>query len=273
MKKAEIFESLGITTTTEPPPFGAVAVDADQLAYSCGYANENETLNTCLFTVNQSLKKVQHFCNADVMRIFIRGKGNFRESMKVTHKYKGNRKTEKPKWYTEIYRYLVEVQGAIPAHGYEADDAVAMYLCKHGDKVILSSPDKDLITVPGWHYDPGSEQAFYVNAEQAMRFFWVQMLAGDQIDNIKGLPHCTSEFAEKYNLGASKLRMGEKRAFKLVNSLDVQELPGVVEEAYRLWGEEEDMTDDSIRAYFNENLDLLWMCRKLGERGSDVYGI
>ncbi len=272
MKTAEIYEALGITTTQEPPPFGAVVVDADQLAYSCGWAANEEPLNYCLSTVKQALKKIRDHSNADRMRVFVRGQGNFREEMKTTVPYKGTRRPEKPRWFREIYEYLLDHHEAIPAHGYEADDAAAMFLHKHGDNVILSSPDKDLITVPGWHYNPQIEESFYVNYEQAMRFFWVQVLAGDRTDNIQGLPYLPAEYAEKYELGSSDLKIAEGRAFKIVNSMPLIDLEEEVKELYFAWGEAEEMPAQDVQAYFNEQLDLLWMCRKPNEYGSDIFG-
>lgn len=272
MKLEEIFSELGITTTQEPPPFGAVVVDADQLAYSCGWAANEEPLNYCLNTVKNALKKIKDNSNAGRMRVFIRGQGNFREEMQTTVPYKGTRRPDKPKWFKEIYDYLRDHHEAIPAHGYEADDAVAMFLHKHGDNVILSSPDKDLITVPGWHYHPKLEQAFYVNYEQAMRFFWVQVIAGDRVDNIQGLPYVPAAYAEKYELGTKDLKIAEGRAFVIVNSMPLVDLEDAVKELYFAWGEAEGMTDEDVKAYFNEQLDLLWMCREVNEYGSDIFG-
>ena len=51
---------------------------------------------------------------------------------------------------------------------------------------ILVSIDKDLDTVPGWHYNYDKKITYFVTPEEASYNFYYQLLVGDSSDNIKG---------------------------------------------------------------------------------------
>lgn len=109
--------------------------------------------------------------------------------------YKAGR-GEKPHYYQFVRDLIIDMYGAQEAHGYEADDAIAM---RQTSETIISSFDKDLAMVPGLHYNQMYNELFYVpndlgttlklgKKEQAIGLlaFYQQLLTGDAIDNIPG---------------------------------------------------------------------------------------
>lgn len=136
---------------------------------------------------------------------------NFRFA--ISSDYKGNRKDfEKPFHYQTIRDHLIENWGAeISREGWEADDEVAAAGWDYWNngsalvnRTVMCSIDKDLNTVPGHHYrwpTHNKEGSFYfLTEEEAMHYYWCQVLTGDKADNIPGLH-----------------RIGEKRADSLLS--------------------------------------------------------
>ena len=104
--------------------------------------------------------------------------------------YKANRKdSKKPQAYDYLRERLVSVMKAKILNGVEADDAVAHMGRKYPGKVVIVSPDKDLLTIPGLHLNPmdTAKGVFFVSELEACRYLYGQMLSGDGIDNIRGL--------------------------------------------------------------------------------------
>lgn len=160
-----------------------------------------EPLDYCLNTVNKLLCSIlQRFLTSEY-QIYLTGEDNFRE--KIYPEYKANRKdAPKPTHLLAIREYLVEHWGAIVVDGQEADDALATeqsaaYQAHHklssSSETVICSQDKDLLMIPGWHYNWGSEargiapKLQWVTEEQGIRSFYKQLLTGDSVDNIPGI--------------------------------------------------------------------------------------
>lgn len=106
----------------------------------------NENLNY-KFLLDAQLKSIQENLWADETLIFIAGKGNFRESLPLPKRYKGQRDNlMKPLLRDECKSYLMRKHKAELVHGEEVDDRVIWvgyeYLEKGYDVVIVTS-DKD----------------------------------------------------------------------------------------------------------------------------------
>lgn len=104
--------------------------------------------------------------------------------------YKANRKdSKKPEAYDYLRERMVSVLKAKVVTGVEADDAVAHLGRKYPGKVVIVSPDKDLLTIPGLHLNPmdTAKGVFFVSELEACRNLYGQMLSGDGVDNIRGL--------------------------------------------------------------------------------------
>ena len=120
--------------------------------------------------------------------LFLTGKVNYRNDIAVTAPYKGNRKDVKKPIHLPLLReYLQTAWAASVSDGQEADDDIAIRATELGDDCIIVSIDKDFMQVPGWHYNFVKKEKKYVTPEEGLRFFYKQILTGDNADNIKGI--------------------------------------------------------------------------------------
>ena len=117
----------------------------------------------------------------------ISGPTNFRNDIATILPYKGNRdKSHKPEFYKEIKEYLIGKWGAILSEYEEPDDVLGR--AQEGDTTCIISTDKDMLMIPGWHYNWVKRSFRYQSQLDADLFFWYQMITGDKaVDNIPGL--------------------------------------------------------------------------------------
>ncbi len=125
----------------------------------------------------------------------------FRHNIAKTALYKGNRKAEdKPKYLDQAKQYVVDKYNAIRAVNCEADDLLGIAQCEPGSNSIIASIDKDLLMIPGWHYNIMSKEILYAtefgelnlletNGKKKLKgtgyCWWIaQLLMGDAVDNI-----------------------------------------------------------------------------------------
>jgi hypothetical protein len=190
--------------------------------------------------------------------LYIKGTGNFRESISVSRVYKGQRKQPKPVHYDALREYAKSIHHAVEVDGMEVDDLVSVELWANRAKdsgVILVAIDKDLWNTPGWHYNyhPKRLTTEYVTTKEADRNFLKQVLTGDAVDNIPGIPG-----------------IGERKAEAILVDLDTKEAMRAVWEAYRTYGCTQGWDDEGTRTYLLEQGRLLWMTRRLHPDGSPV---
>tara|TARA_R110000868_G_scaffold79778_5_gene226871 strand:+ start:1837 stop:2685 length:849 start_codon:yes stop_codon:yes gene_type:complete len=112
--------------------------------------------------------------------------------------YKANRKKlDKPRFLKELTAYAIETLGFCRVDGYEADDLVNMCKEQLGDNTLIVHTDKDLDQIPGNHYNYKKPEFYDVSEDTAQLNLWTQVITGDSIDNIKGIPGKGSAFAAK----------------------------------------------------------------------------
>ena len=132
-------------------------------------------------------------------RYFLSGTSNFRKDVAFTKGYKANRKDmAKPIHYEEIRQYLQEHWNGEMVEGREADDAIgeAQEVAEVNTTCIVGQ-DKDFKTIPGWHYNPVKDKVFYLTPYQSTMFFLYQLIAGDRVDNIPGVPQYGDKKAKR----------------------------------------------------------------------------
>lgn len=118
---------------------------------------------------------------------FISGSTNFRHKVAVTAPYKGNRKdTAKPKYYDFLRDTILRRWNGELVDGIEADDRMAIEGSAHPDCVLVGI-DKDLLQIPGTHYNYDKGLSVVVSEEDGWRNFFTQVLVGDVSDNIPGV--------------------------------------------------------------------------------------
>lgn len=255
-----------------------VFVDADQMLYACGFASEGEEIANGMYLIKKKLQQIQNACDGAILHIGVQGMHNFRDDLDFN--YKANRTSRKPHNYGALRDYLIDFHGAEVINGMETDDWVSVKVYSDNEGCI-ASPDKDLNNTPGWHYNYQKDKRYMVTNRQADRHLWYQMLMGDRVDNIKGLPYCGERTREKYGLTAqAKKGCGAASAKAIIehvpydlhasdlnNHRDV--LDNVVQ-AYADWGEEEGMHEDEVHAYMEIQYKLLYMIRYLDDDGSPL---
>lgn len=205
---------------------------------------------------------------------------NFRVEVAKEKDYKGGRKATKPfHFYNLLHYILASYDVHVNENGLEADDA--MCLMQHARReqldTIICSRDKDLRQCQGWHYswEVGKQPAIgpilvdelgwleHKNAGEfdskgkakppkifgvGNKFFYYQLLVGDNVDNIGGIKNCGPAFAYKLLKDATSIR----QCYELVAEKYVQ-----------TW-------EDEWKTKFREQADLLWMIRELDEKGEKV---
>lgn len=246
-----------------------LTIDADQWLYACGFAAQGEPVSHAIRLLQNKLKQTYKDCGTADRIIYIAGRNNFRDD--ISFDYKANRVSDKPDHYPYLREYLEEHEGAVVVNNWEADDQVSMdlwtdYVYHSGNpdrcSVILVSPDKDLNNTPGWHYNPTKREKYWVSESQADRHFHFQLLAGDPVDNIKGLQRCSPLTMHKHGLSKASLKGCGKASAKKIMASPETYLEDVYE-AYILTGLELGYNKEEVLSYLTDQGQLLWMLREL----------
>lgn len=218
-----------------------------------------DPINNCLHSVKIMLDNLCAI-SSGTHHIFIGGNGNFR--LDIDPQYKANRiDNQKPVYYHDIRAYMQKYWGAEVVDGMEADDICAMLQTE--DTVIVSG-DKDLLQVEGWHYNTNKPElgVFQLSKRDAARNFYVQLLAGDSTDNIKGLGAVPEKYITEYELHHSARKgCGLISAVRLLENItEPSEMHQLVLEIYteKHGGDNEEAWRDFIKQG-----QLLYLCRDL----------
>lgn len=155
---------------------------------------EVEPVAFALHSVKSVIEEMLAATGAHDYKIYLSGKGNWRKKFATIKPYKGNRVQPKPIHYEAIRDYLIRVWQGEYVDNEEADDKIAEMST---DDTCVSSIDKDLDQIPGWHYNWVSGEMYNVNKDEANRYFWTQVLSGDPTDNILGIPGVGSTTANR----------------------------------------------------------------------------
>lgn len=259
-------------------------IDADILRYEVGFAAEygwqstdeegEKELPPFDYVASMLDQRIANIC-AEVYAteepiLFITGKGNFRDEIATVKGYKANRKNSKKPWhFNNITAYLKGNYELIEAVGMEADDLICIEQTERYAQrdTVICTRDKDLRQCPGLHYgwELGNQPSFgpemvdyigYIKINDSrkkisgvgLKFFYSQMITGDQTDNIPGLP-----------------RGGASLAYELLNDCeDEEQMHKAVSEAY------EKKYGDDWQERMLEQGRLLWMVRELDKQGKPI---
>jgi 5'-3' exonuclease len=123
----------------------------------------------------------------------------FRCSVSFDKKYKGNRSyvenyENELQDKIEVVKYIRARYPSVKYNDLEADDLLCML---QDESTFIYSNDKDLLQIPGIHWDIKKGVFLEVSNEDAMMFLMKQMLTGDTVDNISGLKGCGEVGATK----------------------------------------------------------------------------
>lgn len=209
-----------------------ILIDGDIVAYRCAFKCNDEPAKTACYTTGSFLSDLISDLYVKIegepdYRVYLTGKGNFRNDVAVTAPYKGNRKDkEKPVHLQAIREYLIEKWNAVVSENEEADDLIAIDATP--DSIIVSL-DKDFQQVPCRHYNFNKRTLSSVNEKEGMLFFYRQIIMGDKADNIVGVYGIGDKKSQKILEGLSEIEMFNK----CVELLESEER--VIENARLLW--------------------------------------
>lgn len=133
--------------------------------------------------------------------------GSFRKDL--CPEYKARRgEVRRPMLYTYLRELLKQEYGAIIYPRMEGDDVCGILATDpwgHDGAAVIASIDKDLLTVPGLHYNwtHDEPEVFHVTNTEAAWNFYTQVLTGDHTDGYRGIPGVGPKRAEKLLKGAS----------------------------------------------------------------------
>jgi hypothetical protein len=167
-------------------------IDADPLCYRIAFACKDETpLHTCRTMdkfVSGVILNVDHDNRwYDKWQLFLSDstENNFRTKIAITAPYKGTR-GNKPLHLPMLRNHLMKNWNAMLCEGQEADDQIAIEATAD-ENTIMVTVDKDFDQIPGWHYNNIQKRHYHVNEAEGLRFFYQQVLTGDDVDNIIGI--------------------------------------------------------------------------------------
>ena len=216
---------------------------------------EIEPVENAYHNINSFLGEHLNELKAEKYIIYLSGLGNFRYYLATIQPYKGNRSNNsKPPHYHEMIDYIMDEHNGVIVDGIEADDAIGIHAYRHFKeseglsyklKTIVCSQDKDLKMIPGWNYNTNSRKLTWISEKDAEVNFLVQVLSGDDSDNIPGIKGIGE-------ITARKILQGYKNR---------DDLYALVYHEY-----EEYYNGDCIKAedHLHEVCKLLWILRKPG---------
>ena len=180
-------------------------IDGDIINYRVGFTTNEDQEWIARARTNEMVEGILADTGAKEFALWLsdQRENNFRTHLWAG--YKANRKNvPRPVHYDYIKELLINEWGARIAHGMEADDALGIgqdqgcWELAHdfnlGDlpsvldytDTVICSIDKDLLQVPGRHFNFVKKEWRDVTPQQGQRDFYRSILVGDATDNIKG---------------------------------------------------------------------------------------
>lgn len=174
-------------------------IDGDILAYACSSSVEKAIdWGGDMWTLHADLEEARQKADVNIVDLVdtlgakeyvlcFSHKENFRRD--VYHAYKSNRSVRKPVCYPELVAYLKENWPSECWPNLEGDDVMGILATSCKDCVIVSC-DKDMLTIPGRHYNQTHPDVGIVEIDRRMADLQVlvQTLTGDRTDGYPGCP-------------------------------------------------------------------------------------
>lgn len=214
-------------------------IDSDLVAFRCAATCEgDDTDGIVLSRCNDLVERILDRVDATDYTLYLTGANNFRKE--INPQYKANRKDKpRPKWLETCREFLVKEWNAKVTDGIEADDALGI---AQREDTFICSLDKDLLQVPGMHYNWVKDEEYYISERDGLKNFWTQTIVGDVADNVFGI----------YGLGPVKA----KKILDQVEGTTLEELDESYYEAVKA------IYDDVERLHMNAK--CLWIQRVEG---------
>jgi len=187
-------------------------IDLDAMLHIVSYVQVSSGNRDCSITTKTHVKSFINTieknsgCTTSIKFFQNLGHKNFRNE--ILPEYKGHRTTAEAValWKPTILEAFKEV-GGVALNYIESDDAISVVAnVLKPDEIVIISSDKDMIQVPGTHYNPFKSNIAWEERWQkitravAERFFWEQVLTGDPTDmpsSMCGIEKCGPKTAKK----------------------------------------------------------------------------
>lgn len=204
------------------------------MAFRCAAASENDPEEVAVLRCNDLMYKILQAVDAQTYTAWLSGGENVRK--RIDPGYKSNRAGKiDPRYRETLKAHLITEWAAKLTDGIEADDAIATEQCSLPSLTsTICSIDKDLLQIPGNHYNFVKDQYETVSVVDGLRAFYRQFIVGDIADHIIGIRG-----------------LGPVKAARLINHLEDEiSMFKVVQDLY--------MDDKRLLS----NGQLLWLHRK-----------
>lgn len=164
-------------------------IDGDLVAYrAAASCKEEDSSDIACIRAEKTIRQILEATVSPDYWLYLSGSSNFRNDLYKD--YKANRRDRpRPKWLQAVREFLLIEWDADMTDGYEADDALGIKsteLQLIGLKPTICSLDKDLLQIPGLHYNWVKETLNEITTQEALHNFYTQILLGDKSDNIPG---------------------------------------------------------------------------------------
>ena len=183
-------------------------IDGDVLLYMCVWGKD--TLEEAQEAFKEKFNSILEELFTEDYVMAMGGPDNFRDTLYSEYKKSNSRmksKSTKPSWFDDLKSWTVDYyEGCVLTDNCEADDLVRIWsleLDKANIPRCVVTVDKDLDCIPGNHYNPRKGEFYTVSEDWADYFYWKQLLMGDAVDNIPGLPGIGPKKAEAMLINAS----------------------------------------------------------------------
>jgi 5'-3' exonuclease len=160
-------------------------IDGDIVVYRAAASAEEEEQWVALARADKLMQDILEETTADSYNVYLTGSGNFRRE--IAPSYKAQRPDARPKHWQAVREFLVTQHKAIVCDGFEADDQLGIDQDKTYKSTVICSIDKDLLQIPGRHYNFVKKVFQEVTHDEGIKFLYIQSLVGDRSDNIFGV--------------------------------------------------------------------------------------
>lgn len=168
-------------------------IDGDVTVYQASWGCDD--IEEAKVKLDEILQSIVENTFASSYLIAVGGPNNWREKFYVDYKKSPSRLASKSKakpFIGELKKHLGTLKNAVMTDGFEADDLIRIWATQAqeaGDPFIVCTIDKDLDCIPGLHFNFGPRERIYkVTEDSGDTHYWKQILMGDAVDNIPGLP-------------------------------------------------------------------------------------
>jgi hypothetical protein len=183
-------------------------IDADSMLFITIYSvQSNADLNSDDFGVYK--KQIDEWITDTITKtdstcynLFLTVGRVFRHDVATNREYKSGRPKDKPKFYYELRKHVIDKWGATYQDGVEAEDLVAIVNEKYHEPTALFTPiiariDHDFDQIRGGHFNYKKGEFTIIDEDQAHYNLWKMLLVGCSTDKIEGIPGIGDKKADK----------------------------------------------------------------------------